>query len=213
MAMEQAAVKVMIVEDQRVERQMLEAYVAASPRYRLVRSIENASFAEMYCTRGEIDLIIMDVCTANDESGLYAAARIKRYWPQIKIIIVTSMPDCTFLDKARAAGAESFWYKDVSQEELIEVMDRTVAGERLYPGHTPELQIGEASSESFTPRELEILQGLVEYGSDREIADHLNISIDTVRFHIKNLLSKTGYPSRTKLAIAVVSRKLILPDY
>ena len=115
--------------------------------------------------------------------------------------------------EARAAGAESFWYKDVSQEELIEVMDRTVAGERLYPGHTPELQIGEASSESFTPRELEILQGLVEYGSDREIADHLNISIDTVRFHIKNLLSKTGYPSRTKLAIAVVSRKLILPDY
>ena len=105
--MEQAAVKVMIVEDQRVERQMLEAYVAASPRYRLVRSIENASFAEMYCTRGEIDLIIMDVCTANDESGLDAAARIKRYWPQIKIIIVTSMPDCTFLDKARADGGRA----------------------------------------------------------------------------------------------------------
>ena len=113
-------VNVLIVEDQRMARERLESYIASDGRYRLVKSISNAALAEMSCMQNQVDLILMDVCTEYDESGLEAAARIKKHFPHIKIIIITSMAECSFIDRARAAGAESFWYKDVSQEELLE---------------------------------------------------------------------------------------------
>ncbi len=101
----------------------------------------------------------MDVVTRNGESGLDAAARIKRAFPQIKIIIVTSMPECSYLSRAREIGVESFWYKEEQRESLLDVMERTMAGESVYPDATPELQLGLASSYEFTDRELEVLRG------------------------------------------------------
>lgn len=211
--MSESVTRVMIVEDQPIERETLEHYVNASSRYRVACSIENASFAEMYCMNGGIDLILMDICTADDESGLTAAAQIKKYWPHIKIVMVTSMPECSFLDKAHAAGAESFWYKGTGCQALLALLDETMAGKGLYPDQTPELRIGDASSYDFTRRELEILRDLVEYATLQEIADHLHISVETVRTHLKHLLDKTGYPTKTKLAIAIVNKKLILPNF
>ncbi len=204
---------VLIVEDQRMARERLEGYLRESGRYRLAWSIPNASLAEMYCLRGGVDLVLMDVCTARDESGLEAAAQIKKNCPGVKVIVVTSMPECSFLDKARAAGAESFWYKDAGEQEILEVMDRTMAGESVYPQRTPEVAVGEAGSYEFTDRELDVLRELARGCTYREMAEHLFLSQDTVKYHVTNLLSKTGYDSKTKLAVAVVNKKLILPDY
>ena len=204
---------VLVVEDQRMARERLEAYIRESGRYRLAWSIPNASLAEMYCLRGGVDLVLMDVCTARDESGLEAAAQIKKTCPHVRVIVVTSMPECSFLDKARAAGAESFWYKDAGQQEILEVMDRTMAGETVYPDRTPEVAVGEAGSYEFTDRELDVLRELAKGCTYREMAEHLFLSQDTVKYHVTNLLSKTGYDSKTKLAVAVVNKKLILPDY
>lgn len=86
-------VHVLIVDDQRTGRYVLEECVTNLDGYTLVRSIENAAMAELYCECGRIDLILMDVCTAHGESGLAAAAKIKQLYPYIKIIIVTSMPE------------------------------------------------------------------------------------------------------------------------
>ena len=84
----------------------------------------------------------MDVVTRNVESGLDAAARIKRAFPRIRIIIVTSMPECSYLSRAREIGVESFWYKEEQRESLPDVMERTMNGESVYPDATPELQLG-----------------------------------------------------------------------
>ena len=65
----------------------------------------------------------MDVVTRGGESGLDAAERIKRTFPQMKIIIVTSMPECSYLSRAREIGVESFWYKEEQRESLLDVMD------------------------------------------------------------------------------------------
>ena len=206
-------IRVLIVDDQRTGRQILEEYIAELEGYSLVHSIENASMAELYCARGKIDLILMDVCTAHGESGLVAAAKIKKLYPPIKIIIVTSMPEHSFIEKAKQAGCESFWYKDVGHEKLTDVIKRTMTGESVYPEHTPTLHIGLAKSVEFTPRELEVLRELVGGSSYKEISEDLGISENTLKSHIKSLLSKSGYKSTLQLAVDVVDKKLILPGF
>ena len=81
-----------------------------------------------------------------------AASEIKAVFPNIKIIIVTSMVEVGFLERAKAAKVDSFWYKDFSPEELIDVIDRTMAGEHLFPHETPKVQLGLATSTDLTDR-------------------------------------------------------------
>jgi CheY-like chemotaxis protein len=134
-------IQVLIVEDDPMARQLLEIYVEKSGAYSLAQSVESAAFAELCCRARQIDLILMDVCTAMNVSGLEAAEKIKSRFPDTKIIIITSHPECSFLDRARAAGVESFWYKTASAEEILTVMDKTMAGERIYPDNTPSLKL------------------------------------------------------------------------
>ncbi len=206
-------IKVMLVEDQSMHRQLFEMYLKGSDRYELVFSIENAAMAEVYCMRNEIDLILMDVCTAMGESGLDAAEQIKQKYPQIKIIVVTSMPEASYISRARAAGVESFWYKEVSKEPILSIMDRTMSGEHVYPDSTPEIIIGLASSREFTDKEIEVLRELTSGDPDTEIAARLSMSVWTVRTHIKHLLEKTGFDSRTKLAVAARESGLVIRGY
>ena len=85
------------------------------------------------CAGRNIDLVLMDVCTLNDESGLEATSRIKRDSPSTKVIVMTSMPEYTFPEKARLAGADSFWYKDYGNSGLSDVVRRTLADESVWP--------------------------------------------------------------------------------
>ena len=72
------------------------------------------------------DLVLMDVCTENDSSGIVAAKRIKDQHPEVCIVIMTGMPDITFVQQTRAAGADSFVYKNVSTTELLSVIRSTM---------------------------------------------------------------------------------------
>ena len=204
--------KVMIVEDQTMPRQLFELNLQASERFELAISIDNAAMADIYCLKYPVDLILMDVITRNGESGLDAAARIKRSFPKIKIVIVTSMPECSYLERARAIGVESFWYKEDPLGNLMEILERTMDGESIYPDATPELQLGLASSRDFTERELEVLREITGGDTNQEIAEHLHMSVATVKTHILNMLGKTGFRNRTELAVRARESGLVIRD-
>lgn len=116
-------INVLIVEDDPMARKLLEIFVEGSEKYSIVHAIESAAMAEIYCFKNPIDLILMDVCTAMDANGLEAAEKIKKAFPKIKIIIITSQPECSFLDRARSIGVDSFWYKESSAEKILAIMD------------------------------------------------------------------------------------------
>lgn len=206
-------IRVLIVEDQRMAREDMENYIQSSGRYCLLASITNAAMAETVCKQNGCDLVLMDICTEADASGLVAAEQIKKKMPQIKVIIVTSMVECSFLDRAHKAGVDSFWYKDASREELLEVMDRTMQGESVYPNAPPVVMIGTAKSCEFTSGELAVLRLVVEGESYKKIAETLSISPETVKWHIKNMLQKTNFDSKTKLAVAVTKKNLIINGF
>ena len=205
-------INVMIVEDDPMAQKLLEIFVGENSGYQVVHTIESAAMAEFYCMVSPIDLILMDVCTAMNVSGLEAAEKTKSRFPNIKIIIITSQPECSFIDRARAAGVESFWYKTASAEEILTVMDRTMAGESIYPDNTPSLKLGVADSDKFSDRELEVLRLVVAGETDASIAEKLFISVRTVKQHIQSMRDKTGFRNRTELAVRARESGLVIND-
>ena len=204
---------VLIVEDDPMARQLLEIYVKNSENYNLIQSVESALIAEVCCKTNPVDLILMDVCTAMNASGLEAAEKIKKSFPAIKVIIITSQPECSFLDRARSIGVDSFWYKESSAEKILAIMDRTMAGESVYPDTTPELRLGNAMSVDLTDKELEVLRELTGGEPDAVIAEKLHMSLRTVKAHIQNMRDKTGFRNRTELAVRARECGLVINDH
>ena len=205
-------IQVLIVEDDPMARQLLEIYVDKSDKYSLAGSIDSSLFAEAFCRTHPVDVVLMDVCTAMNANGIDAAERIKKNLPKIKIVIITSLPECSFIDRARAAGVDSFWYKSASAEEIISVMDRTLAGESIYPDNTPSLKLGDSASEQFSERELEVLRLVVGGETDAAIAEKLFISVATVKTHIQNMKNRSGFRNRTELAVKARESGLVIYD-
>ena len=204
---------VLIVEDDPMARKLLEIFVSMSNNYHLVPSLDSAAMAELYCMTNHVDLVLMDVCTSMDVSGIEASAKLKKNYPEIKIIIITSQPEYSYIDQARKIGVESFWYKEPTAEALLKVMDRTMAGESIYPDSAPVIRLGAALSEDFTERELEVLRELVSGKTDAAIAETLCLSVTRVKQHIQHIREKTQFANRTELAVRARESGLVIADY
>ena len=204
--------KIMIVDDQFVSREMFKLYIDQCPNYEVVYCIDTSMFADTYVLKDDLDLIIMDILMEDGSNGLDAAEKIKKLKPNIKIIAVTSMPEISWMDRAKKIGIDSFWYKEVSEKTILEIIERTLAGESIYPEETPEVKLGLTKSTELTPREIQVLRLLTTGVGNDEIAERLNISQNTVKTHIKHLLDKTGFNTRTQLAIQARITGFVIED-
>lgn len=193
--------RVMIVDDQFPSRQLFDLYIKQSESFETVRMVESASEVIAHLNSTQVDLILMDILMNDSSNGLDAAAKVKKLRPDIKIIAVTSMAEASWLKRAREIGIDSFWFKDASKETILSVMDRTMAGESVYPDSPPLVKLGCAASNEFTERELDVLRCMTKGMSNSAIGKKLGMSENTVKTHIQHMLDKTGYENRTELAI------------
>lgn len=194
-------INVMIVEDQAMPRQLFETIVKSDPNLNLAISIDNAEIADICCSRHNIDLVLMDVVTKNGASGLVASEKIKNINKKTKIIIVTSMPECSYVERAKRIGIEGFWYKDFGKEPIISLIHRVLNGEIVYPVDKPKVLLGLADGNEFTERELEILREMTGGFTNAEIAEKQGLSEKRVRNIVTSMLEKTGFRNRTELAV------------
>lgn len=192
--------KVVICDDQYLIRQLFSIIISGSDEYMVVQELQTAYGAADYCREHEVDLVIMDIVMMDGSNGLDAAEQIKKENKNIKILVVTSMPESNYLARAREIGVDSFWYKEVEDEKLIDVIDKTMNGESIFPDEVLTVNIGKAKSSDFSKRELDVLRLMTRGMTDSEIAEELQISYETVRTHVKRMTAKTGL-SRVKLAI------------
>ncbi len=204
--------KVLVVDDQRIALGYFELYIKSSTNYELVKSLPTADAAVTFCDNQKVDLIVMDIMMRYGTDGLTAAEQIKKKHPEIKIILATSTSEARWEKSARLAGIESFWYKEYSEAPLLEVMDRTMAGEKVYPSNPPKPDFGLVTKAALTERELDVLRELTNSLSNSEIAEKLGISVNTVRQHIQNMLNKTGFENRLDLAINAKALGLVVSD-
>ena len=204
--------KVLVVDDFMMSRQVFENAIKMSAKFELAASLTSAAEAVRYIGQHSVDLCIMDIVMTYGMNGLTAAANIKSICPSVKLLIVTSMPEVSYIDRARQIGVESFWYKEVQERPLLEVMQRTMAGEHIYPDSAPEVMLGNAVSTEFTAKELEVLRQIVDGCTNKEIAEMLGCSERTVKMHITNMIQKTGFRSRLELAVKARTGGLVIPD-
>lgn len=149
---------ILIVEDQALARMYLCACVEKCADCRVAGTLTRADAALHRCGDGHIDLILMDICTENDSDGLTAAEVIKKIYPHIKIVMVTSMLEGRFLERARRIGADSFWYKDSPSGDLVGVIEGTLSGKCFWPDDAPSVRLGNVLSCDLSDQELETLR-------------------------------------------------------
>ena len=204
--------KVLVVDDQYVARSFFELHVQMSKNYELVSSVASAEQAVAYCMEHPVDLVIMDVMMKYGLDGLTCARTIKNNNPKIRTILTTSTAESKWIEKAKNAGIESFWFKEYSDIPLTEVMDRTMKGESVYPGDLPNPSFGDTVKVDLSERELEVLRELTRNRTNDEIAEILHISTFTVKRHIQNMLVKTGYKNRIDLAVNAKTLGLVVHE-
>ena len=205
--------RVMIVEDDPMAARHLEMLLAQIDTVKLAHTIENAMLAEVYCYRERIDMIVMDICTAMNTSGMEAAEKIKKSLPSVKIFILTSQLDSELLCRAHACGADGFGYKLMSDEDILAAVKTVLAGEQVWPERPPVVQIGNASSEEIDWQHMNVLRELSAGKMDEEIAQTLHLSVYTVKKYISHLKEMTGFRNRTELAVAASRLGLVTPGY
>ena len=206
------AYKVLIADDQKMVRQMFETVLNGTSDYTIAGMAKTVAETVRICLEQKIDLVLMDVVMGYGRDGLDAAKQIKQERPDVKIMIVTSMPETTYIDRAKEIGVDSFWHKEVQEQPLLEIMNRTMAGESVYPTEMPVIIFGNTVSTSLTKRELEVLRELVGGSSNAKIASALGISERSVKQHISDMLAKTGFKSRLQLAVVARGGGLVIND-
>lgn len=206
-----AKTRVLVVDDQLVVRQLFEMYLKSNENYELAALLPSAALAVEFIRSEPVDLILMDILMNDGSNGLDAAAAVKKLYPQIKIIAVTSMVEALWLKRAEEIGIESFYYKEAPQHTLLDIIERTLAGESVYPDTPPNVMIGLSTSAEFSERELDVLRLMTTGLSNAGIARKLCISEGTVKTYIHGMLIKTGCGNRTELAIEARVKGIAVP--
>lgn len=199
----------LVEDDLYIQRHFVERF-SEEEDIRIVAAVRDAFEAEGLCGQGGIDLVLMDVLTLHKHSGLAAGKRIREAYPNIKVLIVTSLVDPEVLQQARRGCADSLWYKDHGTDAIMEVIRRTMAGERVFPSFSPSVEMKRCMSEDFTPAQIEILRDFIKGYTYREIAEKFNLSVSGVRYNIAEMVRIGGFKNKEELTTVAIENKLVV---
>ena len=199
----------LVEDDLYIQRHFVERF-SEEEDIRIVAAVRDAFEAEGLCGQGGVDLVLMDVLTLHKHSGLAAGKRIREAYPNIKVLIVTSLVDPEVLQQARRGCADSLWYKDHGTDAIMDVIRRTMAGERVIPGFSPSVEMKRCMSEDFTPAQIEILRAFIKGYTYREIAEKFNLSVSGVRYNIAEMVRIGGFKNKEELTTVAIENKLVV---
>ena len=202
---------IIVIDDHKMLREMI-AETLSTKGFNVVATSGDAKNSVSLCEKFKPDLILMDICTENNSSGLAYSKIIKENFPSVKIILMTGVPDLTFIDKAKANNVDSFIYKNISSNSLITTIQNTIDGYSLYPNsNSPKSNISDVLKD-LTDTELSVLTEYCKTLDRNEVVKRLGISVRTLKSHISSSYGKTGYDNLAKLAIYCVGNGLIVPN-
>lgn len=202
-------INVLIVEDNKYMLEFFAEMFRNSDRFNLAGTLRDADQTEYFCSLNSVDLILMDVQTLHGHSGLDAAERIRQRFPSIKVVAVTSLADAGVLKKARQAGVDSLWYKDHGEDEIMDVIERTLAGENIFPDREPNVEIGEAWSDELSETQKNILRLYIRGNSYSAIGKQLFLEEATVKYHMNQMIQKCGFRTKQELIAAAIESTVI----
>ena len=202
--------RILIVEDQKIMQKYFEFIILQDPDLKLVDTISDAHEAVKICNYSVIVLDLIDVQSFHNHDGLSAGKAIREEHPGTKVLIVTSLIDPKVLERAKTGCADSLWYKDHGDEEILDVIHQTLEGKRVFPDVSPNVQLNWIQSDEISPRQLEMLRLYIKGFSYSEIAKKMGCSTAGVRWNFQEMISKTGYSCKEDLIAAALESKLLV---
>ncbi|MGN1201288.1 MAG: response regulator [Candidatus Caccovivens sp.] len=200
-------IKVLLVEDQDLLLDGLALSLGTNEEIEVVGKLKDIEEYFNFPQKNGIDILLSDVCTANNHNSLDYIEKIKKGNPRIKVIMMTSIMEIDFIERAKKANADSFVYKTIPTQELIAVIKNVMRGYSTFPlSKREELPV----LKELTDNELNIIRLFCQGNNRKEIASKLSFSEHTIKNHITLILEKTGFSSMSKLAIWLTQNGYII---
>jgi DNA-binding NarL/FixJ family response regulator len=203
-------IRILSVEDHPVFRQGLATVIEAEPDMVLVAQAANGVEAIAEFRRHRPDVTLMDLRLPGT-NGTDILIAIRGEFSNARIIMLSSSDTDGEIERALRSGASGYVLKTMPQEDLLAVIRAVHDGRRLVPAEVAAVLAEHLGDEALTPREVDVLQLIWDGHKNKQVADRLSISENTVNFHIKNIVGKLGANDRTHAVTIAVRRGLLAP--
>ncbi len=201
-------IRILIADDHYVVRMGLTAMVNLEPDMEVVAEATDGNQATAMFKKCKPDLILLDV-RMPVKNGIEAAIEIREQNNAARILMLTAHDGDEDIHKAMEAGASGYVLKDSTDEKLLPAIRAVAAGQRWIPEEVAKRLEARRLFEELTPRELLILNEVVKGLANKQIADVLNISENTVKWHLKNILAKLCVADRAEAVAVAIQRGII----
>jgi DNA-binding NarL/FixJ family response regulator len=201
-------IRVLCVDDHPVVRDGIAAIINMQPDMVLAGAAANGGEAleRFFELRPDVALVDLQL---PDMSGFDLIKKIKDKSPNARIIVLSSHEGDVDIQRALEAGAQGYVAKGIVRDELLETIRSVHAGKRRLPAAVAQKLAEHMADEPISPRELEVLSLMTAGKRNKEIAGELSIAEDTVKMHVRNILSKLQVNDRTEAVTVALRRGII----
>lgn len=208
MSVEDRKIRVLAVDDHPLVRQGIAGLLAIQPDMKLVAEAASGREAIQQFHKHRPDITLMDL-QMPEMNGIDAIVAIRGEFPEARIVVLTTYTGDVQVMRAMKAGAQGYLLKNLMHKELLDTIRAVHTGKKaLAPEASYELA-EHATDDALTPAEVEVLRLIAAGNANKQIADQLSITEDTVKGRVKNILSKLGANDRTHAAMIGVKRGII----
>jgi DNA-binding NarL/FixJ family response regulator len=209
------SIRVLIADDHEVVRAGLKTLLADTD-VQIIGEVAGGDQAVRYVMANPVDVVLMDI-RMPDGDGLTALGRIKLEKPELPVLMLSTFDNPTYIARSVALGASGYVLKSCSKDELVAAIRTAASGEsawtrdelRRVTGALATPRLAADVEVPLTQRESEVLRQLAYGLTNKEIAQALHISYETVKEHVQHILRKIGVSDRTQAAVWAVRKQLV----
>ena len=201
-------IRVILVDDHPVVRFGLAAIIGLQPDMVVVAEAGSGEEACAVCARQAADVMLMDLRLPG-MSGVDAIRAIRKLYPKMRFIVLTTYDGDEDIHRALEAGAQAYLLKGMSHNDLANAIRKVHSGLKFIPASVSRSLAERPPHSELSARELEVLELIVKGHSNREIGEALGISEATVKWHVNIILSRLNVSDRTQATVAALQRGIV----
>jgi DNA-binding NarL/FixJ family response regulator len=208
MSVEGSSIRILVADDHSLIREGIATFIGGQSDMRLVAEALNGREAIQLFREHRPDVALMDL-QMPEMNGLEAIIAIRSEFQEARIVVLTTYKGDVQVLRALKAGARGYLLKGLLRKELLDTIRAVHAGEKRIPPEIASQLAEHATDDALTVREIDVLRLLAGGNANKLVADQLSITEDTVKGHVKNILSKLGANDRTHAVTIALKRGII----